>query len=89
MTERLLDIRQEIDRIDENLIALLAERFVLTAEVGQIKRQAQLPPIDPIREAAQMHRITNLADEHDLDPVFAQKVLRLIIDEVVRLHQKI
>jgi chorismate mutase len=89
MTEKLFQLRDEIDQIDEKLVILLARRFALTSEIGRIKKQHQLPASDPTREATQMARIASIAEQHNLDPSVAQKILRTIIDEVVSQHQQI
>ncbi len=87
--EELLSLRKTLDRIDENLIELIAERFRITGEVGQIKKNNNLPSSDPERERQQMERISSLALKSGLDPEIARKVLRLLIDEAVRNHNRI
>lgn len=82
-------IRAKLDIIDESLIKLLGKRFRMTQEIGLIKKHQKLLPRDPQREKRQMDRITLLAEKQGVDPSFAQKLLRLIIDEVVKNHQKI
>jgi chorismate mutase len=54
--------------------------------VGAYKAAAGLPPADPDREAVQVERLRRLADEAGLDPVFSEKFLRFVIDEVIRHH---
>lgn len=85
----LESLRQSIDTLDEKLVALLAQRFELTGKVGQLKKQHQLPATDAARETAQMARIEALAAQHGLDAAFAQRVLRLVIDEVVTRHKQL
>jgi len=88
MTDQVLvECRQKIDAIDKQLVVLLTERFRVTQRVGEYKRDHNLPPVDTAREAAQEVRITALATEAGLDPAFARKMLRLIIDEVVKNHK--
>lgn len=82
----LARLRSSIDNLDAALVYLLAERFRCTQQVGQLKAQLGLPPADPGREAQQLQRLTALAHESGLDPVFAQKVLNFIIAEVIRNH---
>lgn len=85
----LESLRQDIDAIDAQLVALLGQRFALTGEVGQLKKQHQLPATDATREAAQMALIESLAAEHGLDAAFAKSFLRLVIDEVVTRHKQL
>jgi chorismate mutase len=82
----LAEFRSSIDNIDAALIHLLAERFKVTHRVGAYKAEAGLPPADPGREAEQVERLRQLADATGLDPVFSEKFLRFVIDEVIRHH---
>ncbi|MFI6321085.1 chorismate mutase [Nonomuraea sp. NPDC050556] len=84
---RLRDLRDSIDNIDAALIHLLAERFKLTGQVGELKADRGLPPADPAREAEQIKRLQALAIEAKLDPEFAKKFLAFIIEEVIRHHE--
>lgn len=88
MTE-LHRLRDSIDNMDAALVHLLAERFKITQRVGELKAQYGLPPADPAREAQQISRLRELAEEAKLDPEFAEKFLNFIVAEVVRHHQAI
>ena len=92
MTEvppELAEARRSIDNLDAALIHLLAERFKITQRVGQLKARLDLPPADPEREAEQVRRLRRLAEESQLDPEFAEKVVTFIMTEVVRHHTQI
>lgn len=89
MTESLDHYRQSIDNIDAALVYMLAERFKVTQAVGRFKAENGLPPADPGREERQIERLRKLAADAQLDPVFAEKFLRFIIDEVIRHHRQI
>jgi chorismate mutase len=86
---QLAHLRSSIDNLDAALIHLLAERFKCTEEVGHLKARAGMPPADPEREAYQIERLRALASSSGLNPQFAEKVLALIVDEVIRNHQSI
>lgn len=79
--------RESIDRLDAILVFTLAERFKHTQAVGQLKATHGLPPADPVREEAQIARLTDLANKADLDPEFAKKFLNFIIQEVIKHHE--
>lgn len=90
MTHPELDqLRELIDRLDKQLVGLLATRFELTDQVGRFKRRHGFPPSDPAREAAQMARIRGLAEAAGLDPDFAQGILRAVIDRTVENHRRV
>jgi chorismate mutase len=88
MSESLEHYRQSIDNIDAALVFMLAERFKITQAVGAFKAQNALPPADPGREERQIERLRRLAHDANLDPVFAEKFLRFIIEEVIRHHER-
>ncbi len=83
------DLRKSLDIIDQSLILLLAERFRVTDKVGHYKKEMKLPPVDSQREQLQFKKIEELAAEVGVNPDFAHKMLRTIIDEVVTNHKKI
>lgn len=85
----LTRLRRSIDNIDSALIHLLAERFKCTQQVGALKSAYGLPPADPGREKVQIARLRRLAEEAQLDPVFAEKFLAFVIAEVIHHHELI
>lgn len=80
-------LRASIDNMDAALVHLLAERFKVTQQVGELKAAHGLPAADPVREAQQIARLRRLAQEARLDPEFAEKFLAFIVAEVVRHHE--
>ena len=82
------EYRSSIDNIDAALVHLLAERFKITRQVGDYKAEVGLPAADPEREALQVARMRVLAEEAGVDPVFSEKFLRFVIDEVIRHHTR-
>jgi len=82
-------LRLSIDNMDAALVHLLAERFKITQQVGELKAANGLPPADPARETEQIARLRALASESHLDPEFAEKFLNFIVAEVVRHHEAI
>jgi monofunctional chorismate mutase len=55
--------RDEIERLDNEIIGLLARRIVLGKRTGALKRAAGLPILDPSREAAVIRRVAETARE--------------------------
>jgi chorismate mutase len=86
--ELLAEHRSSIDRLDAILVYTLAERFKQTQAVGRLKAEHNLPPADKSREASQIERLEWLSKEADLDPEFAKKFLKFIIQEVIQHHEQ-
>ncbi len=86
--DELLRLRGSIDNLDAALVHLLAERFKCTEAVGKLKARAGLPPADPDREAVQIARLKELSQSSGLDPDFAEKILNVIIAEVIQNHRQ-
>lgn len=86
---QLATLRKSIDNLDDALIRVLAERFRLTQQVGELKAEHQLPASDPNREATQIARLRNLAADANLDPDFAEKWFHFVVQEVIQHHRAI
>ena len=86
--EVLAGHRDSIDRLDAVLVYTLAERFSHTKAVGKLKAEHDLPASDKSREATQITRLEQLAQDADLDPEFARKFLNFIIQEVIQHHKQ-
>jgi chorismate mutase len=64
--EELARCREQIERIDNQIISLLAERLALGKRTGELKRAAGLPILDPTREAAVIRRVAASARDAGL-----------------------
>ncbi len=77
----LSKLREEIDSIDSQLLTLLSERIKLVREVGEYKKENNLPIVDPVREQKIIDQKIEQADKFELSPTFIQKIWRIIFDE--------
>jgi chorismate mutase len=66
--ETLERVRLEIEQVDRRLVDLIAQRVRLARQVGELKRHAGLPTLDPAREASVVRRASVLARESGLMP---------------------
>ncbi len=86
--EKLAEFRCSIDNLDAALVHIMAERFRVTKAVGALKAANDLPPSDPDREKKQVKRLRELAQNANLDPDFAEKLLNFVISEVIQHHKQ-
>lgn len=87
--EQIRRLRQTIDNVDMAVLALLAERFKTTSQVGVLKARAGFAPADHQREEYQMERLRRIAGEVGLDPEIAEKYREFVVTEAKRRHQRI
>lgn len=85
MNEQLKGIRTEIEEIDRELIALIGRRISLARKVGDIKRDAGLPTLDPQREAEVVTRAAAMARDAGLD----EESLRSIFWHLVETSRRV
>lgn len=84
--EKIGAFREEIDRLDSQLLAIFNRRASLALEIGRIKKVLQLPVYDPSREKRIFERMKN----NNPGPLEDGAVVRLferVIDESRRLER--
>ena len=75
----LNDLRDEIDRIDHQLVELLAGRRRAVEQVVQIKQQQDLPTFHPAREENLISARRAQASAAGLDPDYIEDLFRTIL----------
>lgn len=83
-SESLEAFRRDIDRLDDELVELLAKRMEVSREIGKYKRLHGLPVIQTERYKDLMERRVNEGERLDLSPDFVRALLALIHEESVR-----
>ncbi|HUI60865.1 MAG TPA: prephenate dehydrogenase/arogenate dehydrogenase family protein [Steroidobacteraceae bacterium] len=72
-------LRQRVTDIDRQLIALVAERKRISAEVARVKRATGYPTRDYEREREVILGVRTMASELGVSPALAEDLLRLLI----------
>ena len=72
--------RKEIDKIDDSIIELLEQRFNLVVEIGQYKKEHNLPIYDSKREEELINNLLNKIDNNELKENY-KKIIQLILIE--------
>ena len=80
--ETMTDVRREIDRLDRELVTLLAERQSYIEQAGQIKATR-----DKVRDVPRIEdvvaKVLAAAKEAGLSPAMAEPVWRLLIEKSI------
>ena len=88
-TESLSELRREIDKLDNQLLSLLSKRMRVSREIGQYKKEHDMP----VLQAQRYDEILNLrgaqAAELDLDAEFVKTILRAIHEESVHVQMRL
>ena len=78
--------RDEIDRIDEELVRLLNERSTCAIEIGRVKREIGQPVYSPAREKQVLDHVTGI-NTGPLDDEGIRRLFERIIDESRRIER--
>src|SRR5262245_12702501 len=81
------DWRADIDRIDEELVALINKRAECAVGIGQIKRRDGLPVYVPDREREVIKRVTT-ANAGPLPNAAVEAIYQTIIGQIRLLEER-
>lgn len=79
-------LRENIDQVDSVLVKLLNQRAQWALDIGEVKREADLPIYQPDREKAVLARVQQL-NRGPLGQAAVQRLFERIIDESRRLER--
>ncbi len=71
--------RKQIDKIDQQIIELIAKRQKIATEIAHWKFQKGAPIHDETRMKEILAQVFDSAVEHNIDPVFIQKIFEILI----------
>lgn len=74
----LKDIRQEIDKIDIELVALIEKRMDLVADVTAYKKQHQLPVLDSQRENYILEKVAGMVTKEQYKETVVQSFMAIM-----------
>ena len=70
--EKIIELRQFIDFLDDQMLDLLVQRFAVSIEIGEIKASSSINIGDPNREQEIINRLANkLEGKLDRDDIAA------------------
>lgn len=80
------EIRERIDRLDDELLHIFNERASLALAIGEIKKRLGLPVYDPAREKRIFARMKE-ANPGPLDDGAIVRLFERVVDESRRLER--
>lgn len=89
MSRQLEKFRRQLDKIDEKMLKILADRFKITKKVGEYKARYYLPICDKKRESEILKNRRLLAKKLKLNEKLVKEIFEKIIKTVRANHQEI
>lgn len=83
-TENLAELRKQIDELDEQLLELLSKRMRVSREIGQYKKEHNMPVLQTVRYDEILNKRVAQAVGLDMADDFMKTVLEAIHEESVR-----
>jgi len=78
-TKPLAKERRKIDSIDKRMILLLSKRIRMAKKLRKIKKKNRLKTTDRAREREVIQNARAMAQQHDIEPGFAENIFKKII----------
>jgi len=79
--KKIEKLRNKIDRIDSDLVKIVAKRFKVTKKIGILKVQNNLPREDKNREIQIMEKVRKMANKLNLNNKLMESIFELIIED--------
>jgi chorismate mutase-like protein len=78
--ERIDELRGDIDRINQRLLALIAERQEVSVAIGALKATHRLPLYSEERETELLGKFREDALRMDIDPDYVEELMRVVLE---------
>jgi chorismate mutase len=85
----LEDLRKEIDLLDDALIQVIAKRMEIVLEIGKIKKEMNIEPLDEQRWQKVSTRIKDTAKKYNLSEDLVKKVYEEIHQSALKIEKEI
>ena len=85
----LKELREHLDRLDNALVMILAERMSLIPKVAEYKKANHIEQFQPEREKQLLEAKRKLAEQNSLNPELVEALFKEIIKDAHRIEAKI
>ena len=88
-TESLTELRSQIDKLDDQLLELLSRRMRVSRDIGQYKKEHNMPVLQTQRYEELLARRAGQAGQMGMDREFMRTVLQAIHEESIRQQMEV
>lgn len=81
--------RNELDRIDSQVLDLIKKRFEIVSKIGRLKQLLKIQSLQEERRRKVLALWRERAVQLSIDPAFTEKLYELIHDESLRIQDSI
>lgn len=87
--ERLAELREDINAVDEDIVRLLGKRMRISREIGKVKKDNNMSIIQAARWETVLSSVRKMGGLNGLDPAFLEKCFSTIHEASVSEQNKI
>lgn len=87
--QKIMDLREEINKVNVEIIEKIGERICIATEIASLKRKYNKPVVDKRRERAVLDQVKLLAREKGIDPDSVERVFSEIIRICVEAEERL
>ena len=88
MNKTLAELRNEINELDEKLVKILAKRFEVVKEIGQLKKDKDLSVLDEKRWQEVLNKALGNAKKHAVPEDLIEKIYEEIHTTAIEIEKK-
>ena len=77
--DKIDELREKIDRINQRLLSLIADRQDVSVAIGALKVADGLPLYSEEREAVLLKTFRSAASRLDLDPDYVEELMQVVL----------
>lgn len=86
---QLIELRVQIDALDQQLVTLIGQRMKLVEEVGLYKKANGIAPLDPVRWQQVVESKRLMARKCNLNPDFIEAIFDLLHEEALMMEKAV
>jgi chorismate mutase/prephenate dehydratase len=85
--DEIAQYRDEINRLNKQILELIKARITVALEIGKVKRKYGKPIVDKKREEAVIKQVRSLAIDNGVSPDSAERIFREIIRACIEAEE--
>jgi len=88
VNEEIINLRTDIDKLDQEILKILKQRIGVTEKIGKIKRTYRSDILDKQRESEILSNLLTAGREYGIDDSFITSLWRQIIDYSYKVQEE-